>query len=301
MKKKLTREANNARLGTFIIIAAMVIVFGAVFVWMYRVDMLFLPDFIENLIKRDDGSEINFNMGELSELVKEGKNEKGETVTFFLTYDNLKKAFLTEKPSEGIAVTAKITHFNGDKAAVRNVKLYRFGELYRSEVGYPDGGENVEILKIADSVNMTVIDTASGRMYTLPRAADITPESETGIPSVEAVMEAVAAFPDVPAESADSDSAAENVEGEPVYGNGLTGCDIRMIRDGDRNVYYISFEYSDISVREEYFVSLSYGTVLSARTEIDGVTVYSYEVISMSLDPDVYSAPELYTVSEPEK
>ena len=297
MKKKLTREANNAKLGTVIIVLAMVIIFAGVFVWMYRVDMLFLPDFIEDIIGKTEGGEIVWDMGELSEIVKNGKNDDSGSVTFELTYENLRAAFLSETPPEGIYICADVSYYDDGEPSVHRVKYFRNGGFYRSEIYFPGGSDSVETLKIADTVNVTVIDETTGEMYTFPRASGITPENETGIPSVEALMAAVEAFPELASDSADSGINETN----EATASEVSSCEIRMVETEHGNVYYISFVYAELGIREEYFVSLSYGTVISADTYSDGVPVYSYDTVTVSTDREMYSDSSLYMVSKADK
>ncbi len=290
MKKKINDGTGNIARGTAIIIIAMVIVFGAVFAWMYSMDMLFLPSFVEDLIGKND-DELSWDLGALSELVKSGKDESGESVTFDVSYENLRTALLESEREDGIYISADIKYFAGTDAYIRRVIYYRDGERFRVELydTAPQSAVSVPTLqttKISDGKKICFIDNKSGESGILPYDASILPENEAGIPSVDELLLALAEFPES--------------EGAPSSDNpiGVRNTTLKLVRTELGNVYYVAFTYGDIGLVEEYYVSLEHRAVISMTSTENGKTVYSYAVNSISDDADVYTSDGLYDISK---
>ncbi len=284
MKNKLKGEGANVTLGTAIIVIVMVIVFGATFVWMHSVDLLFLPDFIENILGLDDADkEEMWDMSELSEILRSGKKNDTELVTFDVTPENLRAALLHEEPADGIYLSAEVTHYSDGVPSVRKIRYYRDGVRFRTEL-YVTGDSNTpELLKIADEDSITITDKATGESNTIARGVDIEPENEAMIPSVADLMAALEAFPT-------HESTSES--------NNVSNCVIKLVETDDGNLYYVSFTYADLGITEEYYVSLDYKVVISMRTYMGDTPIYSYDIVRMSLDREVYGEDSLYNVSE---
>ena len=295
MKNKLKREAGNAAIGTAIIIIVMIIVTSAVFVWMYSVDLLFLPDFVEDILRLDrDSGEVVWDLGELSEIVRNGKNENGETVVFEDSYENLRAALLSEPAADGIYLSADVSHYSDGIPTVRRIRYYRDGERFRCEIYAPGDEDVLETLKIADSDSITVYDKASGEYSKLARGQGIDPENEAMIPSVADLMSAVSAFPEHEgAVWSDSTDTPDETGGDM-----LSDCSVKLVRDGDETLYYVTFVYNDLGIQEEYYVSLNYRVIISAATFKSGERIYSYDIVRASLEPEVYGDDALYTLSE---
>ncbi len=295
MKKQLENESRSTVIGTAIIVMVMVIVFGAVFAWMYSVDLLFLPDFIKDIFGLSgDDAETPWDLGALTEIVKSGKNEYGEVVTFDVTYENLLAAFNEEPIPEGLYLSADISHYDNGKPSTRRIRYYRDGDRFRAEA-YEKGKFNVlETLKIGDAEQVFIVENLTGVSRKVPRAADITPENEIGIPSVNTLLEAIAEFPKT--SFAEPSDEADYI---PSEDSSVTDCEIKMVSTEDGNVYYIAYTYSDLGLREEYYVSLNHHIIISASTTLDGAPVYSYETVRIATDPKVWSADVLYVMEVP--
>lgn len=294
MKKnnKLNGGTHNIALGTAIIIIALVVLFCGVFYWMWSMDMLFLPSFVEDLLGIGDDDELPWDLGALSALVKEGKDENGRDVTFEVTYENLRGALLSKAPENGVAVVSKLTYYSGDTASSRNIAYYRDGSRFRVEQYKIGAGDKMdestlEGLKIASDEELYVLDCVSGRANTIARDIRISPENEAGIPSVEDLLSVVDQFP-----STENGAISEN--------SNITDTQLTLVRTEDGNVYYIAFTYADIGIREEYFVSLEHRMVISCSTTQDGKPVYSYEAVTFSNSSESYSDDSLYTFSKPD-
>lgn len=292
MKKYLEKEGRSAVLGTVIIAVAMIVIFGAVFAWMYSMDLLFLPDFAEKLFGLSDDDGIpEWNLGALSEIVKDGKNDSGEVLTFDITYENLKAAFLGEEEPDGIYISADISYYDGEEASKKRVRFYKNGDRFRSETYAIGDSERLETLKIADSENVVFTDHATGESRILSRSQDICAENEAGIPSVDNLFYVIDSFPKALSENATGDAV--------VTQTGIEDCTIMLVRYGDSNVYYVSFVYTDLGLREEYYVSLDHRIIISCYTTKNGVPVYSYETVRVSTQSEVWSEDALYTMDLP--
>ncbi len=292
MKKAKSDSTHNIALGTLIIIVVMVIVFSAVFYWMWSMDMLFLPSFIEDMFGiGDEGDEPVWDLGALSNLVKDGKDEAGESVVLDITYENLRDAFLAKEQEPGIYITADIKYFANGEEFVRRIVYSRDGERFRIEQHYvtPKNSSTfseIEILKISDGNVLYTLDYSSGESNSIPLTSSVSPENEAGIPDIDALIAAVGSF-----SSPEDTSASEN-------SNVVADTELKLLRTEKGNVYYISYTYSDIDLTEEYYVSLDERIIIYANTEQGGKSVYSYEVLGFSTDVKSYSDDSLYTVSK---
>ena len=283
MENKFEKESRSAALGTVIIVIAMVIIFGAVFAWMYSMDLLFLPDFVENILGFSDRGKDGGDLGALSEIVKNGKSGDYSEFTFDASYENLRDAFLREPASEGIYICADIGYYKDGEASERRIRFWKNGDMFRSETYAIGDQDKLETLKIGDAEYLTVIDRQTSEFARIPRGNDILPEFEAGLPSVTSLISDVEAFP------------ARYGDEENGY---ISDCSIKMVRNGDANVYLVNFTYSDIGISEEYYVSLEHGTIISCVTKKDGVPVYSYDVVRISEDPEVWDDDILYSAVE---
>ncbi len=292
MRNNLEKESRSAVLGTVIIVVAMVVVFGAVFAWMYSMDLLFLPDFAEKLLGlSDDDTDPSWNLGALSEIVRDGKGDNGEVLTFDVTYDNLREAFLSEEESDGIYICADISYYDGDEASKKRVRFYKNGDRFRSETYSLGDSELLETLKVADSENVKITDNATGESRTLARSHDICAENEAGIPSVDNLFYVIESFP--------PNLGEDNPDDAVIPQNGIEDYTIKLVRYGDSNVYYAAFTYTDLGLREEYYVSLDHRIIISCYTTKNGLPVYSYETVRVSTQSEVWSEDALYTMTEP--
>ena len=290
MKKKPKNENHNILLGTVIIIVAMIIIFGAVFAWMYSRDMLFLPEFVEQILGLNkDDDEMPWDLGALSEVLKNGKDEQGNTHTFDVTYENLREALLSEEPEKGVFMTAVIQFFDGDTPVSQNVTYARDGERFRVQLYDIMQQENAEspaikTLTIADEKTVYLLDYPSGTSTLIPRNDNIVPENEAGIPSVDYLLSVVSEFP-----------KTETAEGTASY---ITDTVIKLLQTDSENVYYVSYTDTEHDTTEEYYISLEYRMIISATTKQGGKTVYSYKTKSFSADPAIYTQDSLYSFSE---
>ena len=292
MKNKASDGTGNIVRGTVIIIIAMVIVFGAVFAWMYSMDMLFLPSFIEDLIGNND--EPSWDLGALSALVKNEKSEDGELLTFEVSYESLLSALLNSERAEGIYISADIKYYSASQEITRRVVYYRNGEKFRIEsyAAVPESSTGVgafEALKISDGNQICFLDNLSGEFSTITYDKKILPEEEAGIPSVDALLLALSEFP-----------LSEGSAAEPGAMN-VANTSLKLIRTELGNVYYVKFTYGDIGLTEEYYVSLEHRAVIGMTSTQNGKSVYSYSVNSVSKSTDSYGADELYDISKATK
>ncbi len=297
MKNKPKNENHSILLGTVIIIVAMIVVFGAVFAWMYSRDMLFLPGFVEQILGLDkDDDDMPWDLGALSEVLKNGKDEQGNAITFDVTYENLREALLSEEPESGIFMTSVMQFYDGDTPVWQNVTYARDGERFRVQLYEIMPQENMEspaikTLTIADEKTVYILDYASEESTLMPRNDRIVPENEAGIPSVGYLLSIVAEFPETQADET-SDSSSENSESY------ITDTVIKLLETENGKVYYVSYTDTEHDITEEYYISLEYRMIISATTKQGGKTVYSYKTKSFSADPAIYTQDSLYSFSE---
>ena len=289
MKKKTNDGTGNIARGTAIRIIAMVIVFGMIFAWMDSMDMLFLPSFIEDLVGKND-PEPSWDLGALAELVKTGKDKNGESVTFDVTYENLRTALLESERSEGIYISADIKYFADSDSYMRRVEYYRHGDRFCIELyditAEGEGSASPKTVKISDGEKICFVDKVAGESAVLTYDTSILPEDEAGIPSVDTLLLALAEFPENEGANASSHSAD------------IRNTELKLVRTELGNVYYVAFTYADIGLAEEYYISLAHRAVISMTSTQSGKLVYSYSVNSISDDVDTYSSSELYDISK---
>jgi len=308
MKKKDKKKKDGITSiipGTLIIIAAMILVFGAVFAWMYSMDLLFLPDFIKNIFGLGDKDEaVVWDMGELQSAVRDGRDSDGKTVTYDITFANLKKAFLESETPKGEFVDAEIRYYADDEPDVQRVCLYRNGSDLRSELYSFGTGDKLETVFIRNGKTVNRINKITGETVTSPAINEISFENETGVPSVDELIARVKAFPDEQVAELETDaetSAETDIAEQSLSDDGelpeVIDCDIKLLRTENGNVYYITYTYTEQGLKEEYYISLDYRVIIFMQSSMDGKPVYVYEVKSVSHDPDRYAPPALYKVS----
>ncbi len=277
-------------LGTAIIIVAMTIAFFAMYAWMYSKDMLFLPDFIKDILKIEDQKKNPWSLGELSEIVKTGKDEQGNTISFDVTYENLRSALILTEDEEGLYMTSQISFYdnNGD-AKTSRIFYWKYGDNFRAEIyGTSDIDNTPETLKIGNKDLLYVYDYKSSESNIINRAADFSAENEAGIPSLDELMTVIEAFP--------KDEKSDI--GQMPDGSYIEDCVLKLINHNDENLYYVSFVYSDLGIKEEYYLSLEHKMVVLAKTTFEDKPIYSYETTYFSNNPAEYNNNILYLVSK---
>ncbi|MBQ8508837.1 MAG: hypothetical protein IJ493_02910 [Clostridia bacterium] len=296
MKHKPYDDDRSYTLGTVILIAIAVLLIGGVLVWMYSVKLLTLPDFVTELFGIEDGSgenDLPWDTGELSGIVKGGKSEEGVELTFDITYENLRQALLTEPEPEGLSMTVSARWQADEYSRERTVFYWRRGGSVRAEL-YDDSANIPTTIVLADDERVYFYDSGAGLSRTHLRADGITPENEAGIPSIEALLEVIASFPENEPQTAET-LPADGTDGS--VSDELSDCQLALLRTEEGNVYYVSFTWADLGLREEYFIALEWRQIISARTIHEGVTIYEYETLSFSTDPADYDQDRLYQVS----
>lgn len=316
MKKKIDKDSRGIFIGTAVIVAAMIVVFGAVFVWMYSVDLLFLPDFVENIFGIGGDGDAVYTQDELSGIVAPKREDDGDTAVFDITYENLRAALVSKKPPEGYYLSADIGYYGDSGVSAHRIRVWRDGDRFRTESYADSTTEHPRLLCIGDAESILVNDMQGGDVRILPRG-DFLPENEIGIPSVDELLGTVASFPEILAPDAGetvsgTDTAAHTDETDvteaPAAVNEenteFTDCELSLIRTDSGNVYLIAFTHAGLGIREEYYVALENRSVISHVTYANGNPVYSYTQIRYSENPDDYSEDSLYAMtlrSEPDQ
>ncbi len=307
MDKKKKDKAMSIVPGTVIIVLALIIVFGLVFAWMYAMDLLFLPDFVKDFFgisDEDDG--VSWNIGELQSAVKSGRDTASTTVTFDITQDNLKNAFIGAVKPEGVYVSGEISLYSDDAIYRQRLNIYRHGDKNRAELYGYQGSEVPVTYAVSSGGVMKVKDAESGEISTKKLADSIYFENEIGVPSLDEIIAVVERFPKEnitfesdteTAESGFSDASAVSEESAVTDPDEITDCTISLLQTENGNVYFISFVWAAYGIREEYYISLEHRTVIYAETTMGGVRTYSYEAKLISHDSEVYASDSLYTLS----
>ncbi|MBE6613430.1 MAG: hypothetical protein E7632_13175 [Ruminococcaceae bacterium] len=297
MKKKLIAEDNRKQaIGTAIILLVVFIFTGLVMYWMYTVDLLRVPDWAAKLfgIGGPGAGDLPWDLGELSEIVDNGKSPDDATLTLDLTYENLVGAFLTEEQAEGIYVNARVSYYDDGEEVPHRVIYRRRGDEFRAEIYETNSTAKLDTLKIRSGSSMYVRDAESGKFRSMPfNPTEFSPEHEAGIPSVAEILAAVENFP-MPDVTGAVDDSTETIPEAP---EDYTDCQLSMITTDEGSVYYVEFTYADLGIREEYYISLDYGIVLSAKTVSRGQPVYAYETLSFSLDAANWDKDSFYSVT----
>ncbi|MCI8388297.1 MAG: hypothetical protein HFE63_07540 [Clostridiales bacterium] len=275
----------NTVIGTAIIIVAAIAIFGFILYWMYSVKLLIIPDSVMKLFGIRDPSMDSSSLWDDDELLSAVKTKQSTDnieLVFDVNYENLRAALLGEPEPEGISQTVQITYYSGNNSYSRRVQFTRYGENFRIERYY---GKR-ELLIIGSSTTMYYLDNTTGISRSLPRADDISPENEVGLPSINDLLAIVGEFPDSEAQVGDETTAPRYVD-----------CELTLLRTADGNVYYVEFTDTLFGVREEYFVSLEYGIIIQHNTYSGDKLVYSCETLSFSASPEVYANEKLYSVT----
>ena len=309
-KKDKKERTPGSLAGIIISIIVIIAILFGVFAWMYSVDLLFLPDFVEDFLGlSDDDSAVEWNMGELQSAVKNGKSEQGTVVSYEATYNNVIKAFLDTERPEGEYAESYVTYHTDSGTNTRRVCIYRYGDSYRAEQ-YGFGNEaSPEVVTVKNGNSVSRLDCRSGEITKLPYVEGISFENDVGIPSVDDVMRAVEKFPENREDVFENDDEAQSGAGEDESKSPsastfalsdpeeITDCDIKLVRYYDENVYYICFVWADTGIKEEYYLSLDYRTVVGMYAEKDGGRFFSYEVKRLSFDSETYRSTSRYVLS----
>ncbi len=305
MKKKIKEDSTpGVALGTTIIIIVMALVFGALFVFMYSKDMLFLPSFVEELFGLDEKeNELPWDIGALLEIVKSGKDDSPESVVLDVSYESLRDAFLCEKEADGLFLNSRITYYSDGDSVWHNVKYYRHGEKFRAEIFPSDSDSIPSIIKAANEEQIKYTDVASNVSSVIMRADGISSENEAGIPSVDDLLSVVALFPKKEEDNSGLSNISTNdytpeISDVEDDNSTISDCSLKLVHLGDDNVYYIGYTNSESQIREEYYVLLEYRIIIfSTAKNADGDFIYSYEVTDFSTDSEIYNQDSLYEIS----
>ncbi len=277
-----TPEDKRRTVGTALILLVIAVIFGAIFVFMYSVGLMVLPQWLANFFGLSNPGEDEatpWDTGELYSMLREGEPESDENlVSFELDYENIRLALLSEPEPLGSFREAKISYYSDGEASSHSVRLYTRGEEFRVERYEGTTSSRRTMLAVADADAVTVVDGSSGDRRTLARAEGISAEEEAGFPSVEGLLAKVAEFPS----EEGGDSRYED-------------CELKMLEQDGTNVYFVAFTDTKFDLREEYFMSLEHRVIISQRTLADDELVYSFETVAFSVEQSRYGDERLYT------
>ena len=311
-----TPEERSRAVGTVLILLVLFVIFGGLLFWMYSVKLLVIPERVASLLGIDNGGSdetVQWDPGELSGIIMNGRPEEVEGVSFELTFANLREALLTEPVSDGFRQIVRVSRApESQNSRPERIVICRSGENTRIEryetLSGSDKERRTELI-IVGKYSVYRLDELSGESRSLPRGDLISPENEAGLPSVQTLMSIVAGFEDadeLPESGEAETDAPDEIASESVNAESssdvtmkerYTGGELKMLRTDYGNVYYVSFTDELIGTREEYWISLRYSVVLSHKTWYGDELLYSCETLDFSIDPGVWDKTSLY---EPE-
>ena len=286
--KKQRRFADGGNhsivLGTMIIVIVMMILSGAALWWMNKNDMLFLPDFLENLLGLDKNPDAEtWNFDELQSVVRDRKLSDDAGMRFDLTYENLRSSLLTQPREDGVYVSARISYYKNDGERARRVIYRRDGERFVISQYGDDEMKRLVTTKIGADGFLHIRDEATGAVTKLPTGDKFSPEYEAGIPSIAELLAIVARFP-----------AEAGGSGDET----VTDCELMLLETTDGTVYYIAYTDKTLGLHEEFYVALEEQIIISAVTTKGDAKIYSYETVTYLTEPEHYADDRYYRFSE---
>ncbi len=296
-KKEYADPARAQAFGTAIIIVVLLLVLTLISLWMYHTGLLVLPGSIARFFGIEDETpgEISWDLGELSEIIRDERHPDVESVTLERSIETLHAAFLSEQAAPGFSVSARVSYFDDGEKVPHRVLYRRSGNQFRADVYAGDDFRTLKTLKIGTGDSLFIYDMETGFSRSLPIDANFSSEYEAGIPSVAEILRAVETFPIATDGTAEASSQGSASSSDPEF----TDCELKLVKTAEDSVYYVKFTYADLGIKEEYYVSLDYGIVLSATTSHGDMPVYSYEALSFSVEPSNWDNPDYYNPITP--
>lgn len=289
MKKRERDEyARSTAIGTLIIVLIAVLLFAGVFYWMYSVKLLWLPESLKKLFgfgANDSDDTLPWDNSELAGAVRSGKSTGDIELFFDVNYETLRAALLGEPEPEGIYQNLRVRYYDGGEAVPHRVIFVRDGDRFRIERYADDMMMNLCELIVADDKTLYYRDMSTGELRGLPRAADISPESEAGLPTIDDLLSVV------------GEAFGETSASEPSEESRYADCELMLLRTDAGNVYYVAYNDTLLGLREEYYISLDNRVILNHNTYSGERLVYSCETLSFSTDRSVYGNNDKYKIS----
>lgn len=280
----IKREKRNFRTATVLLIVIAVLFFAVLVFVLYKVNVLELPDFIEELISTQT-PEQPF-VAQIDEervfdaLIDIGSDnyDAGMEYDTILTYgiDSFDDEQFTELISqspyyEEYSLVLKVTVYGEMQQTTNTNYIWRSGEKYRIDT-YRGGKHIRSVVCDGEKVAITDYVTYSDTPYTdaygnsdvtriYPISDIFTLETQAGIPSPKDFI---------------SDSNIENLS-------------VSLVRQANNNLICVSYDRTDMPQKETLYISPEYGLIVNAESRFNGILTYYVSCSSMQEGLSGYS------------
>lgn len=280
MKKNEYDDPHSVTKGIIVIVIVMLLAIGGVTYWMYSVNLIAIPEFITVLFGAGSGENsesVPWDVNEVNLALKNARETVSYDVTFEASYENLKKAILSEPEADGFYRSAKISYYSGGEAAVSSVRLWKCGNKFRVERYNGESMTRPHFVIICDGKNVLFKDIANGEEAIQSAGSASIAEYEAWVTPVSDIISAIGEF-----------SEQENSR--------ISDCRIELMQLDSGNVYYVSYYDNTLGLTEEYLLSLDNMTVISHNTFMSDSLIYSCENVGFSSNESVYNVDEYYEI-----
>ncbi len=271
------------RLSVISIIAAAVLVFTVFVVLMYEFELIELPDFVSNLLGqpgKDTVQVIPGDDGSIYDALMQRETVPGISVTRNINAADAAVFFTELQPSDEYSVFNRVTLYAGNKSLVYRNKIWRQGIRYRIET-YDNHDALLKTI-ICDGENVYITDR-TGEEETrrvFPVSDGFTLEQQAGMPSVEDIRVLLAG------------SGGETPETVRIIDN----ISVSLVRTAENSVYHVEYDYMNLLLHEQLYISLENGFVVHAETrETSGNLTYSLDTDFMQTGITGYAGINIFT------
>ena len=266
--RRYQKERLLSFLSVLTLVAAVTAFLIAVVIGFYHLEVLSLPTWLVKLLHlpmRGGNEILPGDEGRIYEAFKTRKDDPddGMTLIFDLSRSDLALVLQATPPIDAYTVRYETTLRGGQEESVREVTVWKSGKRRRAEVR-DEQGILLDTVTEQEDGSLLCENAKSGEITVLPPKGGFTLESLTGLPSVT----------------------------EFLTSDAVRDLNLSLLRTGEENIYLAEFRYSDVGLRETYYLSLEYGILLNAASENAlGETVYTCRTLSLSRDAeeDVFS------------
>lgn len=276
LDKKLEHDKRMTVLSIISIIVVAVLIFAVFEVILYNNGLIEIPRFITKLLHLDNEITeiIPGDDGEIYEALKNNKSTDKVYLSRFITPEDIIEFFKNSSHANEYTLYNTVTYKSEEKTLFYKNKIWRQDNNYRIEQYDETGSLSKLIICDGSEISITSYGTENikrTRIYNVNE--NFTLESEAGIPSLSSIKTLL--------ESSD-----------------ITEPDIALLRTSDNSFYSVSFGYSDLTQREEYFISLETSIIMRVEIYENGHSVYSVATDFFETAITGYSNINLFTISK---
>ncbi|MHC1695040.1 MAG: hypothetical protein AB9835_07180 [Eubacteriales bacterium] len=234
------KEALKRILPTAGIIALLAVLMAAVLIWMGRMEIITLPDFVMRVFSGQSPTEPTYSVRDDGVIYEALENRPSDGLEIVLpdikAEDALAMIRDIDNPS-GLYIENTVTLYAGEAAKVTENRISLDAEKYRVVT---DSGISV----ICDGSNVSYSDADKSYRYSADRHSVY---DFAAMPDINAVMDILS-------------SKTAHAE---------------LQRNSEDNYLYVEFVIDSLKQTEKYYVSLDYGVVVSAESYYGDKLVYS--------------------------